>query len=170
MFRKKSLLVPAALIFTGLFGASAANAQVRACYTLASLQGTYGIVATYGANVALALATRSYDGNGNLAGNFVLNEPTAGSTTGARTIVTGTQSGTYTVNCNGTGQFMRLVTASNGVVANQIDDFVITSGVVVNGQLIATTIADAAEVPSAIVAGGVFLTRVQTRQPDLFVY
>ena len=169
MFSKKNLLVPAALVFAGLFGASAANAQVRECYTLQSLQGAYGIIATYGANVAIAFGTRSYDGNGNLAGNFVLNEPTAGSTTGARTIVTGTQVGTYTVNCNGTGQFIRLVTASNGVVANQIDDFIITSAIVVNGQLIATAIADAAEVPSAIVAGGVFLTRIQTRLPDYFV-
>jgi hypothetical protein len=63
-----------------------------------------------------------------------VNEPT----TGARTIVTRTQAGTYTVNCKGTGQFLRLVTANTGLAATQIDDFVITAGIVFNGQLIAT--------------------------------
>ena len=170
MFSKKKSFVPAALIFAGFFGSLPASAQVRACYTAASLQGAYAVIGNYGANVALALGTRIYDGNGNLSGTFVVNEPTAGSATGARTIVTGTQAGTYTVNCNGTGQFNRLVTASTGLVATQVDDFVITAGVVINGQLVATAITDASEVPSAIVAGGIFLSRVQTRLPDLFVY
>jgi hypothetical protein len=164
MFSKKNLSVAAALILTGFLGAPAANAQTQ-CYTLASLQGSYAVVGNYGANVAIAFGTRSYDGSGNLSGTFIVNEPTAGSTTGARTIVTGTQAGTYTVNCNGTGQFNRLVTASTGLVAIQVDDFVITGGVVENGLLIATSIADASEVPSAIVAGGIFLSRIQTRLP-----
>jgi len=146
------------------------KAQVRACDTLASLQGSYGLVGTYGANVAMGLGTRSYDGNGNLSGTSIINEPTAGSATGARTLVVATQAGTYTVNCNGTGQFNRLVTTNTGITAIQVDDFVITGAIVQNGQLIATTIVDAQEIPSAIVAGGVFLSRVQTRQPDLFVY
>jgi hypothetical protein len=145
----------------------AANAQSQKCYTVASLQGNYSIVATYGANVAMSLGSRSYDGNGNLTGTFVVNEPTAGSTTGARTIATGTQAGTYTVNCNGTGQFTRVL-MTNGVSTNQVDDFVITSAVVLGGQLIATAIADAQETPSAIVAGGIFVTRVHTRLPDFF--
>jgi len=167
MCSKKSFFVTAALIFTGIVDI-AANAQTQRCYTLASLKGNYGIVGNYGANVAIALGTRTYDGNGNLSGTFVVNEPTAGSATGARTIVTGTQAGTYTVNCNGTGQFIRLVVASNGVTANQVDDFVITGAVVLNGVLVATAIADASEVPSAIVAGGIFLSRAQTRLPDFF--
>jgi hypothetical protein len=41
---------------------------------------------------------------------------------------------------------------TNGVSTNQVDDFVITSAVVLGGQLIATAIADAQETPSAIVA------------------
>jgi hypothetical protein len=164
MFSKKSLAIPAVLVFTGFVGVSAADAQTK-CYTLASLQGSYAVIGTYGANAAIALATRSYDGNGNLSGAFVVNEPTAGSTTGARTIVTGTQAGTYTVNCDGTGQFKRILT-TNGVSTSQIDDFVITGAVVQFGRLLATTIIDAQQVPSAIIAGGVFLTRVHTRLPD----
>ena len=176
MFSKKSLSFPTLLIFTSCLGGSVANAQTTsACpYTLASLQGSYAIIGNYGANVAIALGTRSYDGNGNLTGTFIVNEPTAGSTTGARTIVTGTQAGTYTVNCNGTGQFKRLITASTGLTAIQVDDFVITSAIrsTQSGQpMLATAIADAAQVPSAIVAGGIFLSRVQTRLPDVnFVY
>jgi hypothetical protein len=170
MFSKKKLFVPAALIFAGFLGSFPAHAQVRACYTVASLQGSYGLVGTYGANVAMGLGTRSYDGNGNLSGTSIINEPTAGSATGARTLVVATQAGTYTVNCNGTGQFNRVVTTNTGITAIQVDDFVITSAMVVNGQLIATSIVDAQEVPSAIVAGGIFLSRVQTRLPDYFVF
>jgi hypothetical protein len=169
MFSKKRLFIPAALSFLGV---CAANAQVSATcpYTLASIRGSYSVVGTYGANVALALGARTWDGNGNFTGTFILNEPTVGSTTGARTIVTGTQVGTYTVNCNGTGQIVRTVTASTGLVATQIDDFVITAATRSSqaGQpLLATAIQDATEVPSAIVAGGIFVIRVHTRIPDI---
>lgn len=166
MFKKS---VFAAFLFTGFFGASAVNAQApRACFTVASLQGNYAIVTTYGAGIAIALGTRSYDGNGNMTGTFTTNEPTTGSTTGARTIVTGTQVGTYTVNCNGTGQISRILTQSTGIVTTSIDDFVITGATVINGQLVATAVQDAQETPSSIVPGGVFVTRVYTRLPDLY--
>jgi len=160
MFMNKSLFVAAVVIFTAFLGVSAANAQTPnpqapRCYTVASLQGSYAIVGTYGSNVAVALATRSYDGNGNLAGASIINEPTAGSATGARTLTTATQAGTYTVNCNGTGQFNRVLT-SNGVQTNQVDDFVITAAAVMGGQLVATTIVDAQQTPSAIVAAASF--------------
>jgi hypothetical protein len=169
MFTKKSLSITVALSFLSV---SAANAQVSATcpYTLASLRGSYSVIGTYGANVGMAIGTRTYDGNGNLAGTAVVNEPTAGSTTGARTLVVATQAGTYTVNCNGTGQFLRTVTTNTGVTATQVDDFVITAATrsTQAGQpLLATTIQDAQEVPSAIVAGGIFLTRVHTRMPDI---
>jgi hypothetical protein len=165
MFSMKSLLVAAVLISTGFIGVSAASAEEQKCYTLASLQGNYAIVANYGANVAIALATRSYDGNGNLTGAFLVNGPKAGSTTGARTLTTGTQIGTYTVNCNGTGQILRVLTTSAGSVT-QVDDFVITQAIVLGRHLIATSIKDAVETPSAIVPGGIFVTRTQTRLPD----
>ena len=94
MLNKKCTLIPAALVLFGVFGVSAAKADDDAhCYTVASLKGTYAVVATYSANVALALAIRHFDGQGNLTGTFTLNAPVVGSTTGARTIITGTQVG-----------------------------------------------------------------------------
>ena len=145
----------------------AAKADETQCYTIASLKGTYAVVGTYGANVALAIGVRRLDGEGNLRGTFTLNEPTPGSTTGGRTIITGTQVGTYTVNCDGTGVFSRTITASNGVTATQMDDFVITKATLQeDGRLIATALQDAQRTPSAIVPGGIFLIRSWTRRPD----
>jgi hypothetical protein len=155
-----------ALVFSAFLSVSAAKGDTQ-CYTAASVKGTYAVVATYGANVALALALRHFDGAGNLTGTFTLNEPTPGSTTGARTIITCTQVGTYTVNCDGTGVIMRTVTASNGVVSHQMDDFVITRAKVRDGgEFVATALEDAQRTPSAIVAGGIFLIRSYTRLPD----
>jgi hypothetical protein len=136
------------------------------CYTLASLQGTYAIIGTYGSHVAIALGLRHFDGNGNMTGTFTINEPTPGSTNGGRTIVTGTQVGTYTINCDGTGVITRTVMASNGTIATQMDDLLITAAVVKHDHLLATGMADAQQVPSAIVPGGIFLTRAYTRLPD----
>jgi hypothetical protein len=76
-----------------------------------------------------------------------------------------TQAGTYTVNCDGTGVVTRTLTVGT-TVTPQIDDFVITAAIVRDGHKIATRINDAQETPSAIVAGGIFLTRVYTRLPD----
>jgi hypothetical protein len=137
----------------------------ESCFTLASLKGSYTVIGVYGANEAIALAKRELDGAGNLIGTFLVNEPVAGSTTGARSIVTGTQAGTVTVNCDGTGVISRTLTVS-GILTQQYDDFVITRAEVREGHLIATTIVDAQRTPSAIVAGGVFLTRTWTRVPD----
>ena len=166
MLFKKLSLASVALAPVLLFGTSAATAQDSThCFDLASLQGDYAILGTYGANVALALGKRYFDGKGNLTGTFLVNEPTPGSTTGARTLVSGTQAGTYTVNCDGTGVVTRTLTVGT-TVTPQIDDFVITAAIVRDGHKIATRINDAQETPSAIVAGGIFLTRVYTRLPD----
>jgi hypothetical protein len=119
----------------------------------------------YGANVAIALGRRHFDGDGNLTGTILVNEPTPGSTTGERTIVTATQMGTYTVNCDGTGVFTRILTV-NGVKTTQTDNFVITKAVVKHHHLLATAIVDAQTTPSAIIPGGIFLTRTFTRLPD----
>jgi hypothetical protein len=158
------------LMFATFLAVPAAKADPQ-CFTLDSLDGNYAVIGTYGANVALALATRHFDGNGNLTGNFILNEPTPGSTTGARTLVTGTQVGTYTVNCDGTGVITRTLTASTGLVTTQMDNFIITKAKIKHSRsgkdrLIATAIVDAQQTPSAIVAGGIFLTRSYTRLPD----
>jgi hypothetical protein len=164
MFKKKSLLALTALVFLGFVGVSAAQEDTH-CYTVASLNGTYGVVGDYGAHVAIALATRHFDGKGNLTGAFTVNAPDPASTTGGRKLITGTQMGTYTVNCDGTGVFTRVLTV-NGVTTNQLDDFVITAAKVKDDQLIATTIEDAQRTPSAIVPGGIFLTRHYTLRPD----
>jgi hypothetical protein len=73
------------------------------------------------------------------------------------------------VNCDGTGKFNRILTQANGTMTAQVDDFIITGATVQDGfggAIVATTIVDAQEVPSAVVQGGVFLTRVHTRLPD----
>lgn len=145
---------------------SAANAQNAKCYTLASLQGSYAIIGNYGANVGMALGVGTLDGNGNLTRTSVINGPAAGSTTGARTVTTTTNVGTYTVNCDGTGKFNRILTLADGTTSTGVDDFVITAAIVQNGRLLATTIVDAQEIPSAVIPGGIFLTRVHTRLPD----
>jgi len=154
------------MILFAFFTISVARADIPQCYDLGSLNGSYAIVGTYGANIAIALAKRYFDGNGNLTGTFIVNEPVNGSTTGARMIVTGTQVGTYTVNCDGTGVITRNLTTSTGVMTTQTDHFVITKAIVRHGHLIATALEDASDVPSAIVPGGVFLKRSYTRLPS----
>ena len=188
MFKKKRLFVSAVGVLLGLLAvsgsilrtrrASAASPQVdlqanvtnagAPCeFGLGSLQGQYAVIGTYADHIAESFGERYFDGNGNMTGTFLVNEPTAGSPTGARTIVTGTQQGTYTVNCNGTGAFTRTLTASTGVITTQTDDFMITAGKHLPSLgmniLVATDLADAQETPSAIVAGGAFLSRVYTR-------
>lgn len=167
MFTGKLLLTVTVSASILLFGNSAATAQDTAhCFDLASLQGDYAILGTYGANVAIALGKRYLDGKGNLTATFIVNKPTPGSTTGERTLVSGTQAGTYTVNCDGTGVVTRTLFVGT-TQTQQADDFVITAAIVRDGHKIATSIADAQRTPSAIVAGGIFLTRVYTRLPDL---
>jgi hypothetical protein len=166
MFKRTSSFVQAGLLILSIGAASSALGQNSSCYTVASLQGSYAVVATYGANVARAFGVRSFDGNGNVTGIFVLNGPKAGSTTGERTITTGTQKGTYTVNCNGIGVITRTFTASDGTTASQIDDFVITGAVVVGSTPLATTLEDATRTPSALVPGGIFITRTYNRLPN----
>ena len=161
---RRGLVLPIALVCLCFVGVSFAQDDAQ-CYTLASLQGSYGVVATYGANVALALAIRNFDGKGNLTGTFTLNAPDPASTTGGRKITTGTQMGTYTVNCDGTGVFTRVL-MSNGITTTQMDDFVITASTVRDGQLIATEIEDATRVPSALVPGGLFVFRHFTRRGE----
>lgn len=166
MSNRKIWLVLAVCICFSILGVSAAQAEHPDCYTVASLKGNYAVIGTYGANVALALAERYFDGNGNLTGTFLVNSPTAGSTTGARTIITGTQVGTYTVNCDGTGVITRTLTASNGVVSQQMDDFIITKATVKEREFLALALVDVQRTPSTLVAGGIFLTRSYTRLPD----
>lgn len=147
MFNKTGVFVPAALAFFAFLGMPSAFAQSPKCYDLESLKGTYAVIGDYGAHVAIALAIRSFDGQGNLTGTFTVNEPKTGSTTGERTIVTGTQKGTYTVNCDGTGVFTRILTLSDGTTATQCDDFAITAAISGWTSMVATKIVDAPKNP-----------------------
>ena len=79
MFSKRKLL-PIALMCFSFVCISAAQDGAQ-CYTVASINGTYGTVATYGANVALGLAVRHYDGQGNFTATFIVNQPDPTSTT-----------------------------------------------------------------------------------------
>ncbi len=167
MFKNSHLVAKAGLIGLALLGSTVATADETRCYTAASLQGTYAVVATYSANVALALAVRHFDGQGNLTGTFVLNAPVVGSPTGARTIITGTQVGTYTVNCDGTGTITRTLTSSSGVITTQTDNLLITKTVEgPRGLRLAISLEDATQTPSALVPGGLFVFRTYTRQSD----
>ncbi len=163
MLTRRTVCLAAVLACMFATDAVIATAQEwKSCFTLASLKGSFSIVGTYGANIAIALAKRDVDEDGNLTGTFVVNEPTPGSTTGARTLVTGTQAGTVSVNCDGTGVVTRVLTVA-GVQTTQTDDFVITEAKIKDGELVAVTIVDAQRTPSTIVPGGVFLRRTWTR-------
>lgn len=152
------------------FAAGAAYGQESKCYALESLQGSYGVVITYGANVALGLQAETLDGRGNLTRTGINNQPTAGSATGQRTVATVTSNGTYTVNCNGTGTIDRIVTRADGSTAIASDDFLITESVESNGRLAATKFVDAQRDASVIVPGGIFLTRTHTIRPNAGCY
>lgn len=166
MLSKNSLFISTAMVFFTLLGVSAAKADTD-CFTLASLKGTYAVTGHYEGGIAMALGVRHLDEEGNLTGTFILNEPVVGSTTGARTVITGTQKGAVTtLNCNGTGVFTRVLTASNGVITTQMDDFVITQAIEKDGQLHATAIRDAQRTPSALVTPAVLVTREWTLVPE----
>jgi hypothetical protein len=165
MLKNKTVFV-ASVFFVVSSAVSGADEENPQCYTLASLQGWYGGTAEYGNHIAIALGRSYYDGKGNLTNSFVINQPIVGSTTGERTLTRGTQTGTYTVNCDGTGVITRTFTLADGSTGTGVDDFVITKAIVKDGQFLATAVSDAQRTPSAIVPGGIFLTRSRTRLPD----
>jgi hypothetical protein len=160
----RSLVLPIALVCLCFVGVCTAQDDAH-CYTLASLHGSYTIIGQYGSHLAIALTKAHLDGKGNFASTFVVNEPDPASTTGGRKLVTGSQTGTYTINCNGTGVITRLVVSTAGT-GSVVSDFVITRAVSKDGVLIATEVTDAQRTPSFIVPGGIFLTRTYTRTPE----
>jgi hypothetical protein len=165
--RKMSIFGQLALVsIVGLIGISGVNAQTPACYTPASLQGSYAVVSTHGANVAIALEIRNFDGNGNMTGTLIVNGPTVGSPNGARTVVTAKNSGTYIVNCDGTGTINRVLTYATGATFFQSDDFVITGAVSAGLESpLVTALTDAQRSPSDLVPGGLLVRRSYTREP-----
>ena len=169
MLRKVNFVVVLCLVFLCATTANAQDQDHPECYTLASLQGSYPIIGHYGDHLALALAEGQFDGKGNFKSTFIVNEPDTTSATGARKIVTGSQTGTYTMNCDGTGVITRFVKLSDGTTGTVVSDLIITKAVRSrpdDGELIATALEDAQRTPSFIVPGGVFLIRTYTRLPD----
>ncbi len=155
----------AALLWCGASSVRAQGSDPTCPYNLASLRGSYAMVGTYGANLAMLLQAEKFDGAGNLTRTGVLNQPVAGSTDGARTLSTVTSTGTYTVNCNGTGTIARDVVQNGTVVGKAYDHFLITAAEK-GWPFLATALVDAQNDPSLVVPGGVFVTRVHTRLPD----
>jgi hypothetical protein len=128
-------------------------------FTLASVCGDYGAVATYGANIARALGTEKADGRGKLTGAAIVNQPGPNNT---RTLSSIGIAGTYVVNTNGTGIMVLTITLPNGSTASVTEDFVITKAKVVDGIAIATEIVDAQEEPSAVIDNSGFVTHTYT--------
>ncbi len=95
MLKMKTLVVAASLCLLFLCGPIASaqdeDQDQPPCYTLESLKGSFGIIGHYGAHLAIALTRGNFDGKGNFTATFVVNEPTPGSTTGARMVITGSQ-------------------------------------------------------------------------------
>ena len=132
-------------------------------YTVASLRGDYGVVATYGGNVARALGVQTCDGLGNLKGSAIVNEPGPG---GTRMVVSITFTGTYVVKPDGTGVMSLSIALPNGRTAKATEDFVITRAEVEDKMPIATELVDAQEQPSTVIPGGVFVTHTYTLRPE----
>jgi len=117
-------------------------------YTLASICGNYAAVATYGANIARALGTESFDGKGHLHGSAIANQPGPNSTRSLSSIGI---DGNYSMNPDGTGKMVLSITLPDGPPAIVTEDFVITKIKRIDGVEIATEIEDAQETPSAVI-------------------
>src|ERR1019366_5731157 len=57
--------------------ANVTNAGGPCEFGLASLQGQYAVIGTYADHIAESFGERYFDGNGNMTGTFLVNEPTA---------------------------------------------------------------------------------------------
>jgi hypothetical protein len=118
-------------------------------FSVATVCGDYGAIATYGANVARALGYEVMDGHGDLHGAATVNQPGQSDTT--RSISQIGISGTYTVDANGRGSMNLVIARPGGGSGNVVEDFVITKTKIINGVLIATEIQDMQQVPSAVI-------------------
>jgi hypothetical protein len=124
------------------------RSQSKHQYSLASICGDYAAIATYGANIARALGTESFDGKGNLTGSAIANQPGPNSTRSLSSIGI---SGSYSMNADGTGKMVLGIALPDGTSANVTEDFVITKTKLIDGVEIATEIEDAQETPSAVI-------------------
>ncbi|MDQ6675854.1 MAG: hypothetical protein M3Z09_00995 [Acidobacteriota bacterium] len=128
---------------------------------MASLQGDYAVVGTYGANTARLIGTYNADGRGNIKGTARVNLPGPGN---IRVVASISFSGTYTVGDDGTGTINFIVMLPGGGTAPATLDFVMTKAIVLEGMKIATEVATAQREPSSVVDGQ-FVTHISTRRP-----
>jgi len=131
-------------------------------FSITSFEGDYGVLGTYGANVARLLGTYHADGRGNLKGSAKVNLPGAN---GERVVASITFEGTCNVNDDGTGVINFTVTLPGGTTMPVTLDLLITRAEVFRGMKIATEIATSQREPSSVVDGQ-FVTHVSTRRPD----
>ncbi len=136
--------------------------ETSGAYSLASYEGDYAVIGTYGANVARLIGTYTADGHGKIKGSARVNLPGAGT---ERVIVSISFAGPYTVNADGTGTIYFTVLLPGGGTELATLDFVITKAEVCDGIKIATEIATAQREPSMVVDGQ-FVTHISTRRPD----
>ena len=134
-------------------------------FSVATVCGDYGAVATYGANVAKALGFEVMDGHGNIRGAATANQPGPSNTT--RSISQIGISGTYTVDAYGRGTMNLVIALPGGATANVAEDFVITKTKLVDGVLIATEIEDMQQVPSAVIDDSSLVIHTYTLRRDL---
>ena len=137
------------ILFCGDLKAQEHGNVARDQFSLATVCGDYGAIATYGPNIARALGYEVMDGHGNIRGAATVNQPGPNDTT--RSISDIGISGTYTVDANGRGSMNLVIALPGGGSGNVIEDFVITKTKVINGALIATEIQDMQQVPSAVI-------------------
>jgi hypothetical protein len=131
-------------------------------YGLASLEGDYGVVGTYGANVARLLGSYHADGRGNLGGTATVNLPGGA---GSRVVVSISFEGTYTINDDGSGVIYFTVSLPGGATSPVTLDLVITKAKFIDGVKVATELATAQREASSVVDGQ-FVTHISTRRPN----
>jgi hypothetical protein len=137
------------ILFCGNLKAQEHGNAARDQFSLATVCGDYGAIATYGPNIARALGFEVMDGHGKISGAATVNQPGPNDTT--RSISEIGISGTYTVDQNGRGSMNLVIALPGGGSGNVTEDFVITKTKVINGVLIATEIQDMQQVPSAVI-------------------
>jgi hypothetical protein len=168
--RRKFVSVLVALT-AGLASAATVQAQqagtdtVAAPYTLESLEGNYALVGTFGDHLAQSQGVFNIDGRGHLTAVQLVNAP---SSTGQRTLISITVSGTYTVNPNGTGVLVLTLTLPNsGGTATVTQDLLITKAQEIDREKLATEwVSMQREVALGVGgANGTLVTFVATRRP-----
>ena len=155
-----ALLCASQTAFAGQIGIPDNHRHENRPYTLASVEGDYGIVGTYSGGIAGLLGISKTDRRGDIEGSAVVNIPGANET---RQIVPITWTGTETVNEDGTGTVELLIILPNSTQQVTMD-VVITKAVVIDGVKKATELRTMQRQSSGLT--GQFVTDILTRRPE----